>query len=332
MRSSSIETNIGLQLDRMIRTGACGTWWSATTPTGYPLGVLQLDPELVATPPALDRLATVVAATRTVSSPGVLRTSELVVDRGRAWLVVAHAPAPTIADLLGEGIPLEPGRAAGIAVDLADGLRDLHAVGLGHGNLGPDTAILTPAGGALLTEVGVLAAIRAVPVDVSQDSAAWAALARRLAELAPGAEAHALRASAAVAELGDLATAVRRLRVAATALSQPAEHAADLAELRGRAFETEAIAVPTQSTMEPTGARVRLRFGPGVPEPVAGRAPAATGRSRRSAGPGRPGGRGRRPGVSGDRSLRAIQTTVALLAVALLAGAALWGVVLLRWS
>src|SRR5690606_7661382 len=204
----------------------------------------------------LDRLATAVAATRTVSSPGVLRTSELVVDRGRAWLVVAHPPASTVADLRGERTPLEPGRATGIAADLAEALRDLHAVGLGHGGLGPDTTILTPAGRAMLTEVGVLAAINASPVDVSRDSVAWEAVARQLAGLAPEGEARGLRASAEVAELGHLATAVRRLR----------------------ADGVEAHTFAVRSTIESPGVRVRLRFGPGVPEPAAGRGPTAAGR------------------------------------------------------
>src|SRR5215218_9735673 len=85
-----VETNSGVRLDRVIRAGACGTWWSAATAGGHPLGVLQLEVTLIADPAARERLAASVAAVRELNTVGVLRTTELVVEAGRAWLVVAH--------------------------------------------------------------------------------------------------------------------------------------------------------------------------------------------------------------------------------------------------
>ena len=42
------ETNIGVQLEATLRSGAIGTWWTASTGGGHPFGMLQLEPLLVA--------------------------------------------------------------------------------------------------------------------------------------------------------------------------------------------------------------------------------------------------------------------------------------------
>lgn len=206
-----METNIGVVLGRMLRIGACGTWWSASTPGGLALGLLQLEPGRFAAPAARARAAAAVAALRAANPVGVLRTSELVEEAGRAWLVVAAPPTPTVADLITAGGALDRGSAAGIAVDVAQALGALHALGLGHGGLAPETVVLTSAGAATLVEVGLLAALRDAPTDVDRDTGDWARLARELARLAPAPEAEALRAAAATAEVGGLATAARRL-------------------------------------------------------------------------------------------------------------------------
>jgi tRNA A-37 threonylcarbamoyl transferase component Bud32 len=259
-----VETNSGMWLDQTLRAGAVGTWWSAATANGQPMGLLQLEPSLVAEPGSRDRLAAAVTAVRTVNSRGVLRTTELVVDAKRSWLVVATRPTPTLSDLLAAAPSLAPGAAAGVAVDVGQALRDLHAVGLSHGDLCADTVVLTSGGGATLVEVGVLAAVRGLPSDVGRDLVAWAALTRSLAAVATTSEAELLRAAAATAESGDLAYAVRRL----------AHEAASLADFVARESLVDALpsvkpATPgiprSRSTMDQPASSVRLRFGRGVP-------------------------------------------------------------------
>jgi hypothetical protein len=265
-----VETNSGVWLDQTLRTGACGTWWSAGTASGQPVALLQLKPELIVQPAARDRVATAVAAVRTVNPAGVLRTTELLVDARRAWLMVAGVPRSTLADLLEAASPaaLPCGAAAGLAVDVANALRDLHAAGLSHGALAVDTVVLTAAGSATLAEVGVLAAAHGVPTDIDRDVAAWSALARQLATAAAGPEAELLLAAAATAQAGDLLTAQRRLAI----------HGADWPDFDSRDAVSALIATlgpttartprprpaPDLSTME--GTSIRMRFGPGVPE------------------------------------------------------------------
>lgn len=265
-----MQTNSELWLDRTLRIGACGTWWAAGTPGGQTLGTLQLDPELVAAPATRDRVAAAVAAVRAANPAGVLRTTELVYDARRAWLVVASLPKPTLADLLAADRVLPAGAAAGIAVDVAAALRSLHAAGLHHGDLSAGTVVLTGAGAATVTEVGVLAAVRDAPTDVGADAAAWGTLARALATRATDLEPSLLIDAAATAESGDLAAAARRLELAAAELPDFVTRdalAALLPTIEPAASSDGAVLVPAQrapSTVEE--AVVRLRFGPGVPD------------------------------------------------------------------
>jgi hypothetical protein len=262
-----MQTNSELWLDRTLRIGACGTWWAAGTPGGQTLGTLQLHPDLVAAPAVRDRVAAAVAAVRAANPSGVLRTTELVYDARRAWLVVATLPKPTLADLLSGPHPLPSGAASGLAVDVASALRELHAVGLSHGDLSAVTIVLTGAGYATLAEVGVLAAVRDAPTDVGQDATAWAALTRSLAARCSDPEASFLVDAGDTADTGDLTAAARRLALRADELPDYAGREALAALLPSVAAAPDHIPVPAQrtSTVEHSSV-VRVRLGPGVPD------------------------------------------------------------------
>ena len=103
--------------------------------TRQTLATLQLDPDLVAQADVRDRVAAAVAAVRAANPSGVLRTTELVYDARRAWLVVATLPKPTLADLLDAVATLPLGAGSAVAVDTAAALRELHASGLSHGDV-----------------------------------------------------------------------------------------------------------------------------------------------------------------------------------------------------
>jgi tRNA A-37 threonylcarbamoyl transferase component Bud32 len=279
-----VETNSGVWLDQTLRVGACGTWWSAGTASGQPMALLQLEPELIVQPAARDRIATAVAAVRTINPAGVLRTTELLVDARRAWLMVAGVPTSTLADLLTAHSNLPGGAAAGLAVDVAAALRELHAAGLSHGALAVDTVVLTKAGAATLSEVGVLAAAHGLPTDIGRDVATWSALARQLAAATTGREAELLLAAATIADTGDLVTAVRRIEIAGAEFDDFVSRDA-LSALVGTLAPTARAprqrAAEVLSTMD--GTRILVRFGPGVPESAIVRSaqPKAAARPRR---------------------------------------------------
>jgi hypothetical protein len=262
-----MQTNSELWLDHTLRIGACGTWWAAGTPGGQTLGTLQLDPQLVALPAVRDRVAAAVAAVRAANPSGVLRTTELVYDARRAWLVVATVPKPTLADLLATHRSLPAGSAAGLACDIAAALRELHAAGLSHGDLSAGAVVLTGGGYAALAEVGVLAAVRDAPTDVGNDTIAWAALIRVLAARCAPPEGSFMLDAAATADAGDLTAAARRLALAAEELPDFTSREGLSALLPAVEPAPEQLTVPAQrsSTME-AGPVDRLRLGPGVPD------------------------------------------------------------------
>lgn len=273
-----MQTNLDLWLDRTLRVGACGTWWAAGTPGGQALATLQLDPDLMAQADVRDRVAAAVAAVRAANPPGVLRTTELVYDARRAWLVVASLPKPTLADVLDAVAPLPPGAASAVAVDIAAALRELHASGLCHGDLNAGTVVLTGAGSAALAETGVLAAVRDAPTDLARDAVAWATLARVLAARTVAPESALLLGAAATAEAGDLTAAARRLALLAQELpdyESREELSALLPGIEPAPAESPtspaapAVPAPRASAEAATvdyGPLVRLRFGPGVPD------------------------------------------------------------------
>ena len=311
-----METNSGVWLDRTLRVGACGTWWSAGTAGGQPLGMLRIEPDLIAQPAARERVAAAVAAVRAANPPGVLRTTELVMDTRQAWLVVATLPKPTLADVLAPAATLPSGAAAGLAVDVANALRELHAAGLGHGDLSPDSVILTGAGVATLAEVGVLAAARDVATDIGRDYRAWACLVRELANASTTFEADLLRAAAATAESGDLPTAARRLAVESCDLPDFVTRDA-LATLVPTVTHVPPPVPPRRntadlSTMDADGTAVRVRFGPGVPLSATVAAAPAT----------------ETPPRQRRRWVRAVASVAAVALLVLGAGAAVWWLVL----
>jgi hypothetical protein len=264
-----VETNSGVWLDQALRIGACGTWWSAGTASGQPMALLQLEPDLIIQPAARDRIATAVAAVRTINPAGVLRTTELLVDARRAWLMVAGIPRTTLADLLTAHTALPCGAAAGLALDVAAALRELHAAGLSHGALSVDTVVLTTAGAATLTEVGVLAAAHGRPTDIGRDVAAWSVLARQLAATTTGPEAELLLAAATTAAAGDLVTALRRVGICAAELPDFVSRdavSALVATLAVASRPPRQRSASNPSTMDSSGTGIRMRFGPGVPE------------------------------------------------------------------
>jgi hypothetical protein len=201
-----------------------------------------------------------------------------------------------------------------VAVDVAQALRDLHAVGLSHGDLGADTVVLTPGGGATLVEVGVLAAVRGTPCDVGGDLAAWASLVRRLAATATADEAELLRAAADTAESGDLAFAVRRLIHHAGSLPDFANRESLVDSLPSIKPASPRVSRP-ESTMDIAVSAVRLRFGRGVPLTATPTSSAAFG--RRVPREATATSRATKPGPRRRRWLRAawIAAFVALLAL-----------------
>jgi hypothetical protein len=141
----------------------------------------------------LTRVAATVTAVQRLNLPGVVPVADLVGHQGRAWLVAASPVGPDLAGLTGR---LSPGVAATVLSDTGQTLLKLHQAGIFHGALDASTVVISPAGVALLSEVGVAAATAGRTGTAMDDAAAWASLARQLAGDNPTIQAVAAAAAA----------------------------------------------------------------------------------------------------------------------------------------
>lgn len=73
---------------------------------------------------------------------------------GHLFIDSEYVPGTTLRRLLGDG-PLEPSRAAAIAVQIASALAAAHAAGITHRDLKPDNIIITPAGDVKVVDFGI---------------------------------------------------------------------------------------------------------------------------------------------------------------------------------
>lgn len=231
-------TIAGHRLTGRTRDSELGTWHEAISPSGTPSGVLRFDPRLISGPRARADLIAAVRADRTLpaqaaDSPGLLPVADLVTGRGDIWLITARAATPTLADLL-DGPGIDTAGAIAVLAEIARTLLILHAAGLAHGALHAGTVVIGDDEMPLLAERGLLAALRGTAPAPSEDVAAWAALARHIAQRLGG------------------ETATHLNRAAAVALDQGLNPARDTL--------LALAAVPG-----PARGDVLLRFGPGVP-------------------------------------------------------------------
>jgi serine/threonine protein kinase len=90
----------------------------------------------------------------TLSHPNIAALFDVGEHDGDYYLAYEFATGATLAQEIG-GRPVNPRRALGIAVQVADGLADAHAEGLLHTDLRPGTIIVTPKGNAKILDFGM---------------------------------------------------------------------------------------------------------------------------------------------------------------------------------
>jgi hypothetical protein len=184
------------------------------------VGALVIDPALLESDGALDRLVARVVAVRGLALPGVVPVADLAEQNSRILVLAGVPVTPTVMDLVsahgseGPGASLDAGSAAAIADDTARALVALHRSGHAHGALSPDAVVISATGQALLNETGIATALRGRDAPATEDARAWAALVRTLVNAWVGADndaANVLSRAAATAETLGLDAALDQL-------------------------------------------------------------------------------------------------------------------------
>jgi serine/threonine protein kinase len=123
---------------------------------GRTVVVKRVPPDLAADAAWLSRFRDSCAAVASVSHPGVAMLYECTTREGQTFLAQEFVSGQSLTALLA-GRPLNPRRAIEIAVEIADALASLHAAGLTHGDLRPNTVLITQKGHVKLVDAGLSA-------------------------------------------------------------------------------------------------------------------------------------------------------------------------------
>jgi hypothetical protein len=125
--------------------------------TGRRVTVQEVRPDITATPGLVERLGNVGRDAATLRDPHLLAVYDLVDDGGAFRLIGEWSDGATIAAALRRG-SMPPEQAIAAVCDVLAGLEALHARGLFHGQVGPETVVVDGDGNAQLAELALCAA------------------------------------------------------------------------------------------------------------------------------------------------------------------------------
>lgn len=118
---------------------------------GRALAAIHLfDPVLAALPEFRERLNQRLAITPRVTDPRVARVVAVDLHAAQPWVAHEYRPGPTLAATVDAHGPLPMDKVEAIGTQLSLAVHALHSINLTHGNLAPDTVVLTDAGTCLI--------------------------------------------------------------------------------------------------------------------------------------------------------------------------------------
>src|SRR5437588_4521179 len=143
-------------LDR-IGTGGFGDVYRARdTRLGRTVAIKVVPESIAGDPERRQRLIADARATAALSHPNSAALYEVGEEQQSLFLVFEYVPGETLATVIG-GRPLNPRHAAEHGIQIADALAEAHAGGIIHGDLKPDSIMVTPKGSAKVLDFGLRA-------------------------------------------------------------------------------------------------------------------------------------------------------------------------------
>ena len=109
-------------------------------------------------------------AASAVSHPNIAAFYEVGEEQDLLYLVSEYVPGETLRTVIG-GRPINPRRAIDLAAQVADAIAEAHAHGMAHGDLRPETIVVTPKGSAKIMEPGFSAWLGGTEGPVSSTNA-----------------------------------------------------------------------------------------------------------------------------------------------------------------
>jgi serine/threonine protein kinase len=149
-------TFAGYEVESVVGAGGIGILYRARqVRLDRPVALKLVEPELARDPVIRERLRREARTVAALEHPNVAPLYEAGEEGGTVYIVTRWVEGTDLASLiLGEG-PLEPGRAARIAAQIAAALEVAHEKGLVHRDVKPSNVILTHEDHAYLTDLGL---------------------------------------------------------------------------------------------------------------------------------------------------------------------------------
>lgn len=157
-------------LDRLGEDRLGDTYRARDTARGRTGFVRIIHPDIAADPAARAALIQDASRAAAVSHPSVAALFDVIDEGAELALAHEHVEGRTLAATLG-GTPLNPRLAVAIAIQIADGLAELHAADIHHGAVDADHVIISTRGQAKLLDAGLIRWLSAAPPDADDIAA-----------------------------------------------------------------------------------------------------------------------------------------------------------------
>jgi serine/threonine protein kinase len=141
-------------LDRIGEGGIGELFRARDTKAGRTVALKVVAPAIAGNPERLQRLLDDANAAATLSHPNIATLWDVGEADGQTYLAYEFAAGRSLREESG-GAAMNPRRALDLAVQIADGVADAHSHGIIHGDLRPDTIIVTAKGNAKVLDFGL---------------------------------------------------------------------------------------------------------------------------------------------------------------------------------
>jgi serine/threonine protein kinase len=149
-------TFAGYEIESVVGLGGLGVLYRARQlRLDRPVALKVVEAELARDPVVRERLRREARAVAAIDHPNVVPLYEAGEYDGTIYIVTRWVEGTELGILIGEEGPLEPGRAARIAAQIATALETAHEKGLVHRDIKPSNVILTSEGHVYLTDFGL---------------------------------------------------------------------------------------------------------------------------------------------------------------------------------
>jgi len=141
-------------LERLGEGGIGEVYRARDTKVGRTVALKLIAPSIVTEPARLEKLLEDARAAAGLSHPNVATLWEVGEADGFHYLAYEFTSGHRLREESG-GAALNPRRALDLAIQIADGVADAHAAGIIHGDLRPDTIVVTGKGNAKILDFGL---------------------------------------------------------------------------------------------------------------------------------------------------------------------------------